>query len=193
MIRLDGICKSFGEQCVLQNACLTLSTGITGLSGASGSGKTTLMRILLGLLAPDAGTVSGVPAQKAAVFQEDRLVESLTVQSNLRLVLGKRFNAHTAQAHLEALGMPDALKLNAGALSGGMKRRVALCRAMLADAPLIALDEPFKGLDAEAKTRAMDYVQHFTAGKTVLLITHDASECAYLGARAVRLSDIQGG
>ena len=191
-ITLTDICKSYGERHVLRHVSLALPQGITCLMGPSGCGKTTLLRILSGLEAPDCGQITGVPARIAMVFQEDRLADSLTVRANLRLALGRAYDAAAAQALLTELELPDALSRTAGELSGGMKRRVALARALLYDAPLLMLDEPFKGLDEAAARRCMDALARRAAGRTVLLVTHDAQEGEYLHAHTVQMEALQG-
>lgn len=187
MIKLSNISKRFGEKEVLRDVSLSLRRGITCLMGASGAGKTTLLRILTGLEMPDAGAVEGLPRRIAMVFQEDRLTENLTVRGNLKLALGKRWNEEKAQALLDALQLPDVLPLSVSALSGGMKRRVALCRALLYDAELLVLDEPFKGLDEDTRRAAMDVLKTHCEGRTALVVTHDEDEAAYLEASVVRL------
>lgn len=187
MIRLTGICKRYDEKQVLDNVSISLARGITCLMGTSGAGKTTLLRILTGLEMPDLGAVEGLPRRIAMVFQEDRLTESLTVRGNLRLALGKHYDEAAAQRMLDALQLPGILPQNVSSLSGGMKRRVALCRALMYNADLLVLDEPFKGLDDETKKDAMDVLKAHSTGKTVLLVTHDEDEARYLEASIVRL------
>ena len=84
---------------------------------------------------------------------------------------------------LNELDLPDALRRTVGELSGGMKRRVALARALLYDAPLLVLDEPFKGLDETTARQCMDALARRAAGRAVLLVTHDAQGGDYLRAR----------
>ena len=127
----------------------------------------------------------------AMVFQEDRLVDSLTVRANLRLALGAGYDPADAQALLNELDLPDALRRTVGALSGGMKRRVALARALLYDAPLLVLDEPFKGLDETTARQCMDALARRAAGRAVLLVTHDAQEGDYLHARTLQMEKLQ--
>lgn len=186
MITLSRISKRFDDKDVLHDVSLQLSPGITCLMGASGVGKTTLLRILTGLEMPDSGAVEDLPRRIAMVFQEDRLTETLTVRGNLKLSLGKRYDEKKAAQMLESLLLPDILPQTVSALSGGMKRRVALCRALLFDAELIVLDEPFKGLDEDTKRAAMDVLKGY-ANRHVLIVTHDEDEARYLGARVVKL------
>ncbi len=189
-ITLDHVCKSYGEKAVLRDVTLTLRPGVTCLMAPSGTGKTTLLRLLLGLEKPDAGTICGMPARSAVLFQEDRLVENLTVRKNLRLALGPDYPMERLAAMLSSLGMENVLERTAGMLSGGMKRRVALARALLYDAPVLLLDEPFKGLDEENRRLAREAVCSAANGRTALVITHDREDCVALQGRIVELEKI---
>ncbi|MCM1333538.1 MAG: ATP-binding cassette domain-containing protein [Bacteroides sp.] len=185
----NKIGKSFGEKPVLADFSHTFADGsFTSVMGASGSGKTTLLMILMGLIAPDEGRVEPAPSgfKKSAVFQENRLCENLTVLANLRL-LPERPSNETVRAALARLGLSDAEYAAVKTLSGGMKRRVALLRALLAEYEVLFLDEPFKGLDEETKRRAMDYTRETTVGKTVILVTHDPGEAEFFGGGIIRL------
>lgn len=187
MIELRDISKAYADKQVLDHVSLALQPGVTCLMGISGRGKTTLLRILMGLETPDAGEVRGRPARMAVQFQEDRLVDSLTVGANLKLALGVAYDARRAEDCLRALGLPECLRVTAATLSGGMKRRVSLARALLFDAPLLILDEPFQGLDDETRLLAIAAVKGAAQGRTALVVTHDAQDCALLGGRIVHL------
>ena len=192
LIEIKNIVKDFDGQRVLNGISLDIHENeFVTLLGPSGCGKTTLLRILTGLEAPDCGEITGVPARIAMVFQEDRLVDSLTVRANLRLALGAGYDPADAQALLNELDLPDALRRTVGELSGGMKRRVALARALLYDAPLLVLDEPFKGLDETTARQCMDALARRAAGRAVLLVTHDAQEGDYLHARTLQMEKLQ--
>ena len=191
-IQVDNVTKAYGKNIVIQGLSAEIKPGeFFTLLGPSGCGKTTLLRILTGLEAPDCGEITGVPARIAMVFQEDRLVDSLTVRANLRLALGAGYDPADAQALLNELDLPDALRRTVGELSGGMKRRVALARALLYDAPLLVLDEPFKGLDEATARQCMDALARRAAGRAVLLVTHDAQEGDYLHARTLQMEKLQ--
>ena len=181
MIRLIGISKSFGEKRVLSGVDLELPAGrVTALTGKSGSGKTTLSRILLGLEKPDGGRIEGVSGLKtAAVFQEDRLIEGWSALDNLRLI---GVSKEEAARHLAALGLGGDRDERAQKLSGGMRRRLALARAMAAGAELIVLDEPMTGLDEGNRRLAADYVRARRGSAAVLVISHDPEDLALLDA-----------
>ncbi len=177
MLEAVNISKAFDGQTVLNGFSARLEKGCHYcLMGASGSGKTTLISILLGLMKPDSGSVRRAPdMQMSAVFQEDRLLEQMTAAANVALV--SKAPAALIESLLLQLGIPkESLPQPVSAYSGGMKRRVALCRALLADYDVLFLDEPYKGLDGETRQRVMQLVKQHTHGKTVLLITHDPAE-----------------
>ena len=189
-IVITGLCKRFGDKAVLRDLSAVLPGGeTTCIMGPSGCGKTTLLRILMGLLAPDSGSVTGLPRTIAAVFQEDRLCEDLTAAANVRLVTGRAVPPAEIEAHLRALGLGDSLGLPVREYSGGMKRRAALARAVLAESELLVLDEPFKGLDEAARAAAEAYLLAHSQGKTRLIVTHDRAEAARLGGGVLRLGE----
>lgn len=188
---LTNTCKSYGDARVLRGVSLEIPQGITCLMGPSGGGKTTLLRILAGLEKPDSGSIRNLPDRIAMVFQEDRLTPSLTVRANLRLALGKGYSDAQASACLSQLGLDNVLGRTVSTLSGGMKRRIELARALLFDAPLMVLDEPFKGLDDALLHQCMDVLLSHSRGRSVLLVTHDAQEAQHLGTQPVLLDTLQ--
>jgi len=180
MIQLEHISKHFDDKLILQDFSLTLpESGILCLMGPSGCGKTTLLRILLGLEQPDTGCVHGLQRGEAAVlFQEDRLLPWLTILDNLTKVTNcSRETAiqllSTVELDAEANALPDEL-------SGGMRRRVALARALAYPAKLLVFDEPFKGLDDALKQRLYPIIRSASKEKPLVFVTHDPTEAAAL-------------
>lgn len=172
-LQVEHLCKRYGENAVLDDISFTARVGVTRLLGPSGIGKTTLLRVLLGLETPDSGTVNGDKFRWTAVFQENRLLEGLDAEGNLRFVLGANYNAAAAQALLEELGLGDVGKKKVRDYSGGMQRRLALARALLAPSDALALDEPFTGLDSENREAALRAILRAAETKIVLLSTHE--------------------
>ncbi len=189
MLKAENITKKFGSLTVLDGFSHEFAEGsFTAVMGSSGCGKSTLLSVLMGLLAPDSGTVTRGSDRLSAVFQEDRLCENLSVLSNLRLVQSRKKERSGLIPELEAVGLYDCADKPVRELSGGMKRRTALLRALLADYDILFLDEPFKGLDAQTKNTVMSYTRGKTAGKTVILVTHDPEEADFFGGETVMLS-----
>lgn len=186
-ITLDRISKAYGDKTVLRGLTAVIPAGrVTAVMAPSGAGKTTLLRLLLGLEEPDSGTVSGVPKSCAAVFQEDRLCPGLSAEKNIKMALGHGADTTEIRALLAELGIAaeDAAK-PAELLSGGMRRRAAIARALLADAELLTLDEPFKGLDTENMRRTAAVILARTASMTVVLVTHSETEAELLNAQNI--------
>ena len=181
-IEISGLSKSFGDKKVLDALDLTLPHGkISCIMGESGCGKSTLAKILMGIYKADSGTVGGIPTKIAAVFQEDRLCEDFSAFTNAKMA-ARSVTHRQIEADLVALGLDGAQKTPARELSGGMRRRVALIRAMRSDAELIILDEPFSGLDEQTHRVAAEYVRSTRGTRTVIVVTHDAGDADLLGA-----------
>ena len=188
-IALHDVTVRYGAQVVLDRVSLELPTGTTtALTGPNGVGKTTTVRVLLGLVRPSSGRVSGLDTcTRAAAFQEDRLCEQLSAAANVRLVL-PRSAGSAVEDGLRAVGLDEAAwHVRVRALSGGQRRRVALVRALLPPADLVVLDEPFVGIDAASRDAVLAWTRERLAGRTALVVTHDPAEVAALGATLVRL------
>lgn len=195
-IRIKNVSKTYGEKQVLSQLSKEFPAGeTTVIMGVSGCGKTTLLRILLGLEKVDSGKVTGMPERVAVLFQEDRLCEDVSAYENIALVLERKKthaqrNAQKCRIEQEAAQVgitADDLKQNVMKLSGGMRRRIALLRALLYDADCVILDEPFKGLDATTKQIVMQYVKEKVAGRTTFLVTHEQAEADFFGGNIWKL------
>ena len=187
MLKLETICHAFDGTPVLASVSLTLAPEQRiALMGPSGVGKTTLLRIALGLLTPDAGTVENRFRKTAAVFQEPRLLPWRTAAENVNLVLGDGPGTmEAARSCLEGLGLGSAADKYPRELSGGMQQRVAIARAMAVGADLLVLDEPFKAMDEALRQQVMAQVARTDAA--ILLVTHDEAEAAALGCKILKL------
>ena len=184
-VALNEVSKSYDGKAVLEKFSLLLPpASVTALMGASGIGKTTVLRIVSGLEKADKGEVNAPVC--AFVFQEDRLSSDLSAIGNARLG-ARNVTAADAAGMLSLLGLEGHTDKPVRELSGGMRRRVAIARALLSDAPLLLLDEPFKGLDEETRERVAHVIKVYTKGKTILLVTHDEKEAALLSAKVVAL------
>ena len=120
------------------------------------------------------------------VFQEDRLCDGLTAEGNVRLVTGGAMTSEEIRAHLTELGLGGCLAQPVSELSGGQRRRVAIARAVCAGPKLLLLlDEPFKGLDGEARRDAASYIRRHAPNALILCVTHDRGDAAALRADRV--------
>lgn len=179
---LKNVNKRFGEKEVLKNFSCSFAPGTwTLITGPSGCGKTTLFRILLGLEKVDTGDLADIPERFSVVFQENRLCEEFTVLDNLRLVSdASAFSIEETDTILTELELLKEKNQKVSELSGGMKRRCAIARAVLVKAEAYLLDEPFYGLDQNLKKKTMDFLIRHLKNKTVILITHDSDAVTYL-------------
>jgi len=190
-IEVKDVSKRFGDKVVIDRFSLRIpKQEITCLMGPSGEGKTTLLNILMGFEKADSGSVENIPRNKAAVFQENRLCESFSAFTNIKIA-NDSLSDETIKAHLEQVGLGDAAGQKVCTLSGGQKRRVALVRAVLAEKDILFLDEPFKGLDEDTKATVTEYLLQNTADITVVMVTHDIDEASSLGAKVLYLKDGQ--
>ena len=191
LVKVERISKSFGTEVVLSQISFSLADGAAYcLMGPSGAGKTPLLRILLGLETADEGRILGASKMRtAAVFQEDRLLEGFTVIENIRFVTGNRFSAPELSSVIKRLLPEHSLQKPVHEFSGGMRRRAAILRAILAPSDFVVMDEPFTGLDRDTKLSAIALIREYCAGKLLLISTHAAEDAKLLDAKILRLED----
>jgi len=201
VLSVAGLRKSYGENEVVRGLDFAIRRGeCFGLLGPNGAGKTTTLRCCLGLIEPNAGTITmvGEPVPKAArearirvgvVPQMDNLDPDFTVVENL-VIYGRYFRLPVARINeriprlLEFAGLASKGDVSIRTLSGGMKRRLTLARALINDPELLMLDEPTTGLDPQARHLIWDGLrQLLTQGKTILLTTHFMDEAERLCTR----------
>jgi NitT/TauT family transport system ATP-binding protein len=166
---------------------------VVAVVGPSGCGKSTLLELICGLQRPDSGTVHAAPA--ALMPQRDLLLPWLSALDNAGLALRargvSRAEARTAAAPwLERFGLGGFERTRPAELSGGMRQRVSFLRTLLAGKPVLALDEPFAGLDAITRYEMQGWLGHVleTEPRTVVLVTHDVEEAVVLADRVVVMS-----
>ena len=188
-VRLSEVSKSYGKKPVLCGVDAFFTSGKpVCVMGPSGCGKTTLLRILMGLEAAGGGRVE-IPAgvTVAAVFQEDRLCENLSVFHNIALVRPGKPARSEVEAELEALDLRGSADLPASKLSGGMKRRAAIARALYSGADMLIFDEPFKGLDGGTRELVLAHILARAKGKILIVATHDARDAEAMNAVVLEL------
>ncbi|MBO4367505.1 MAG: ABC transporter ATP-binding protein [Clostridia bacterium] len=179
MIRLEDISKSFGEKLLFSHFSLTLpDKGVVALTGPSGCGKTTLLRIIAGLDRDHTGTVETDRGLLFSfVFQEDRLLESVSALENLLFVYQDRVKCMEA---LQVTDLEKEAKTLPRKMSGGMKRRLAIARALCYGGDALILDEPFSGIDAARRKRIAQAIREYAQERLVLLVTHDTEDITLL-------------
>jgi ABC-2 type transport system ATP-binding protein len=187
-IRAEGLVKRYGKVTALDGVDLTVPEGsVLGLLGPNGAGKTTVVRILTTLLRPDAGRAEvagfdvladprGVRGKLGLSGQYAAVDEYLTGFENLDMIgrlyrLGRRRSRHRARELLAQFDLVDAGDRPARTYSGGMRRRLDLAGALVADPPVLILDEPTTGLDPRSRTEMWTVIQKLVAGGTTLLLT----------------------
>ena len=215
IIRVRGLVNRFGEQVVHENLDLDVRRGeILGVVGGSGTGKSVLMRSILGLRRPDAGEIEvlGVDAlsedphdrhhierRTGVLFQDGALFSSLTVGENVQVPLKEHYldladslRYELALLKVKLSGLPaDALDKLPSQLSGGMRKRAGLARALALDPPLLFLDEPTAGLDPIGAAAFDELIQTLqqALGLTVFLITHDLDTLYRICDRVAVMAD----
>ena len=192
-LAVRDLSKTFENLQVLQGVNLDFKdSGIYCLMGPSGTGKTTFLRILMGLEKADTGVIQGWDGKRfSAVFQEDRLCEAYTPLDNVMMAADRSVAREAAKRELCRILPEESISRPVYTLSGGMKRRTAVCRALLAPYDILVMDEPFAGLDGDNRGQVLRYVREKTEGKLVILSTHMEEDAAVLGAETVRLYTFQ--
>ncbi|WP_143314637.1 ABC transporter ATP-binding protein [Clostridium sp. HBUAS56017] len=187
-IEIKNLCKSFGDRIVFDNFNISFtSESVNSIIGESGGGKSTLLNILSGLLKKDSGEIVGINEDDISyIFQEDRLVPWLNIKENMELFIYdyfskdegvKKINETFKLLHLENIQMKYPEKL-----SGGMRQRVNIARALLKPSKLILMDEPFKSLDYKTKYSIMKELTQILKKeeRMVIFVTHDVDEAIYM-------------
>lgn len=186
-MHLGDICKSYGENTVFSGFSAELKNGgFTWITGTSGCGKTTLLRIISGL-EEYSGSISDIPGKRiSVVFQENRLFEELSALENCLLV--SEMPAENIRAMLMQTGLSnDDILKSSRELSGGMKRRTAVVRALCAPFDILLMDEPFKGLDEASKRKTACLVREYVCGKTAAAVTHDPSDSELISGEILNI------
>lgn len=183
-VAFEHIHMAFGEKTIFSGLSLSFSIpGQYAILGPSGRGKTTLLRLVAGLEKPLSGQIS-VPkdARICFCFQEDRLLPWKTVLENTTLVCG---DPDKARFWLNRVGLSGEENSYPSSLSGGMKRRASLARALAYDTDILLMDEPFRALDDKTHARMLALVREVSENKLLILVTHDEADAE--GMQIIRI------
>ena len=187
MIEIKNVTVRFGDNTVFNGFDLIVPRGSRiAVMGPSGGGKTTLLKLIAGQLRPASGSVSISADRISYMFQEPRLLPWLTAEENVNLILGdKQETLPVARLWLERVGLADSAKKRPAELSGGMRQRVALARALAYNGDLFLFDEPLSALDQDLIGDMLSLINEYTAGKTVLFVTHSREQAQIISDRIV--------
>src|SRR5688500_1969903 len=201
-LSVEGLRMSFGASEILSDIDLTMRKGeFVSLIGHSGCGKSTLLNLVAGLLKPASGTVllagkhvDGPGPDRGVVFQNHSLLPWLTCYGNVYLAVERVFKdrlKERTQAALELVGLSHAGDKYPHQISGGMKQRVGIARALAIEPRVLLLDEPFGALDALTRATLQDELMRIVGqtGATVLMVTHDVDEAVLLSDRVVMMTN----
>lgn len=206
---INNLSKQYdnSNESTLNNINLEIKTGeFICIVGASGCGKTTLLNLVAGLEAPTTGEVTvdgekvtGPGADRTVMFQEHGLYPWLNVIENVKFPLKlagvpKEEQEKKANYYLDMVGLSDYKTYPIHQISGGMKQRTALARALTMDSKVLLMDEPFSALDKQTSNQLREELQKIwiETHKTILFITHSVEESVYLADRVVVLSPEKG-
>ena len=201
-LRIEGVGMSFGSFEAITGIDLTVQRGeFVSLIGHSGCGKSTLLNLVAGLLQPTAGTlilaereIGGPGPDRGVVFQNHSLLPWLTCFENVYLAVERVFKEKLQEkthAALELVGLSHAEDKYPHEISGGMKQRVGIARALAMEPKVLLLDEPFGALDALTRATLQDELMRIVdrTGSTVLMVTHDVDEAVLLSDRVVMMTN----
>lgn len=184
MINMSNVSFSYGEKRVLDNFNLSVKQGEkVCLFGESGSGKTTVLRLIASLETADSGQII-IGGKLSVVFQEDRLLPFKTVIENIAAVNG---DTDKCEELLKAFSLYEYKDKYPRSLSGGMKRRIAIIRALSRDFDVLILDEAFNGIDRENIEKIVQIINENTKDKTLIMVSHSEWEAEILGAKIVKI------
>lgn len=187
-IKLINIEKNFGNKKIYDKFSLNFEEGkINCILGKSGCGKSTLLNIIANLEEINSGEIIGVPEKIAYVFQEDRLIEWNSIYTNMELPLLKFYTKDEREEKIKSIlrevELGDYINSYPKELSGGMRQRANIARALLYNGELLLMDEPFKSLDKSSKENIIKIFKknHLEKNNTVIMVTHDINEALSLG------------
>ena len=188
MLKFNNVSFSYDQKAVLTELSFSLARGeILALMGPSGQGKTTLLNLAAGLSKPTAGEIVSNAEKISYSFQDARLFPWLTVAENLQAVLPRGDHSALIAEVLALVELTDCVRLYPDELSGGMRTRVSLARALAYGGDLLLLDEPFAALDEELRARLAPKLREWckSRGLSVILVTHQTDDAAAIADRVL--------
>ena len=191
MIAFENVALAYGARTILRDVTLAVAPGEhAALMGPSGCGKTSLLRMAAGLAGPTAGHVTVNAQRLAYAFQEPRLMPWRTAAENVNAVLSDRAaTMPEARKQLAAVGLAEAADKFPEELSGGMRQRVDLARAMAYGGDLLLLDEPTKELDPDRRQEVLALLREHAKERTLLMATHSMLEAQALADQVYVFKD----
>ena len=185
-MKINNLTKKFGSKVIFDNFSLELQdNGINYILGESGIGKTTILRIIAGLDKSFKGEISPSDAKISCVFQEPRLFPNLTLKENVEIV--SQASKFKLEELLKILELENEANSLPASLSGGMKMRASIARALYHDGDVYLMDEPFAALNDELKARALPKIFELLKGKTVIIVTHNVEEANKFADKIINL------
>lgn len=184
-MKIEGLNVRYGDKLVLNNFTAEFGHGITCIVGPSGYGKTTLLHTIAGLVKYESGTITDGPERVALMFQDDRLFPWLTALQNITIVCD---DEERAMKYLKAVELEKEADSKPSSLSGGMRRRVALARALAYGGDMLILDEPFKGMDLPLVERLAPLIRELDI--PVIISTHSPEELTIIGGRVLEMDKL---
>ncbi len=188
-MKINNLTKKFASKVIFNNATLEFEDGkVTYLIGESGVGKTTLLRIIAGLDKAYSGEIAYGSEKISYVFQEPRLFPNLTVGENIAITTDN--SNYTVDEVLSLVELQDEKDALPSSLSGGMKMRIALARAIYYNPDVFLMDEPFSALDDDLKSRILPKIFEYLKGKTAIIVSHNLEEANKYGDKIINLNYI---
>lgn len=187
-MKIINLNKKFTSKIIFDNSSFEFKNGeVTYITGESGVGKTTLLRIIAGLDKDYNGIIENQPKTVSYVFQEPRLFPSLTVEENISIV--SDISPYKLHDVLKLVELENEINSLPSSLSGGMKMRVALARAIYCNSDMILMDEPFSALDDDLKNRILPNIFSVLKGKTIIIVSHNLNEAKKFADSIINLNN----
>lgn len=197
ILNISNLSKTYGSNIIYDKFNIEFEAEkINCILGRSGCGKSTLLNLIVGALKPDNEDFKPIERNKISyIFQEDRLIEWITLEENMKLI-GKRYYDKNSldnviNKYLDLVGIKEYRKKYPQKLSGGIRQRGNIARALIKPSKYIIMDEPFKSIDVKIKYETMKKIKHIIKeeSKTAIFVTHDIDEALFLADKIFVLGE----